>query len=67
MFDLTEKNNSILIAGVSVIVTERKASTPESRHSSNSWLEFQSPVGFKPLDMFVSSLFYCFLSMLPMR
>lgn len=35
MFDLTEKSNRILIAGISIIVTNSKASTPESRHSSS--------------------------------
>jgi len=68
MLDLTEKDNRILIVGISIIVSEGKASTPESRHSSNRWLEFKSPVGFKRLDMlFFSSQFHCFLSMLSMR
>lgn len=47
MFGLTEKTNRMLTAGISMIVTERKSSTPESRHNSSSWLEFQNPVGFK--------------------
>lgn len=65
MFDLTEISNRIVTVGISIIVTERKASTPESRHNSNSWLEFQSPVGFKQLENF--SLLHCFISMLSMR
>lgn len=62
MFDITEISNRIVTVGISIIVTERKASTSESRHSSN---EFQSPVGFKQLENF--SLLHCFISMLSMR
>lgn len=31
MFDLTEKSSRILIAGISIVTTKKKASTPESK------------------------------------